>query len=59
MREYGRIFSIVRCFKCGEVIAVVRQIETGEGFEYEVENLQDRFIDKWGFARNLCKECVR
>lgn len=48
-----------RCCKCGKVIAEIYKIDTGTEYKYESENTPDRFIDKWGFERNLCKKCVK
>ena len=34
MKIYGRIVGRTKCLKCGRVIAVTRQIETPNGYEY-------------------------
>jgi hypothetical protein len=53
------IFARKKCIKCGKVIAIAYQINTGHEYAYETENTEDRFIGKWGNARDLCKKCVR
>lgn len=47
-----------KCVFCGEVIANIVQYDDGEKFTYEKENLDCRYIDKFGFERNLCKSCM-
>jgi DNA-directed RNA polymerase subunit N (RpoN/RPB10) len=48
-----------RCIKCGRVIATVEQVETDKGFTYIKHNEECRYIDKLGFDRNFCKECMK
>lgn len=53
------IVGKTKCNKCGKIISIVKKIDTIVGYKYEKENLSCRFIDKWGFERNFCKDCVR
>lgn len=48
-----------RCNTCGEIIAITYQIDTGSMYRYKSENTPERYIDKWGYARNFCKKCMR
>lgn len=58
--EFTGITANTKCIKCGKEIAVTRQFVTDEGFfDYKTENADCRFIDKWGYARNFCKACMR
>lgn len=60
MKEYTGLTSHTRCIKCGRKIEITRQFCTDEGeYGYETENLDCRFIDKWGFERNFCKACIK
>lgn len=54
-----KIVGYTQCVKCGKVIAVTNQIETDNGFEYVTENAECRYIDKWGYVRNFCKDCMK
>ncbi len=54
-----KIMGRTRCIKCGKTIAVTRQFETNVGFDYKTENAECRYIDKWGYARNFCKTCMK
>lgn len=51
--------SYTKCIKCGKTIAVTRQFITDEGFTYKTENEECRYIDKWGYARNFCRTCMK
>lgn len=53
-----KIIAYTKCNKCGKIIAVTEQIETEEGFDYITKNEDCRYIDKWGYERNFCKECM-
>lgn len=53
------ISGYTRCIKCGKVIATTRQFITEHGFEYATKDEDCRYIDKWGFSRNFCKECMK
>lgn len=57
--EHTGLTSQRKCNKCGRVIAVTRQYATDKGYEYGTENTECRYIDRWGFARNFCKDCMR
>lgn len=57
--EYTGVEGYTKCIKCGKTIATTRQFITDAGFEYETENAECRYIDKWGFARNYCKTCMK
>ena len=57
--EFTGITASTKCIRCGKEIAITRQLITDEGFEYKTENADCRFIDKWGYARNFCKACMR
>lgn len=63
MKEYTGIASHTKCNICGKEIAVTRQFFADKGercwYGYECEDLDCRFIDKWGFARNFCKTCMK
>lgn len=60
MKEYTGLTSTTRCIKCGKTIAIVKQFYTDKGwYGYEYENLDCRFIDKWGIERNFCKACIK
>lgn len=48
-----------KCIKCGKTIAITKQIEGEDGFKYITENKDCRFIDKWGYERNFCKDCMK
>ena len=54
-----KIVGRTKCRRCGRVIAVTRQIETPNGYEYVKENLPHRYTDQWGYERNFCKGCMR
>lgn len=58
-REYTGLKSYTKCNKCGRAISVTRQFITDKGYEYETEDAKCRYIDRWGFARNFCKTCMR
>ena len=58
-KEFTRIMSYTKCIKCGRTIAVTKQFETETEYAYETENDECRYIDKWGYARNFCKSCMR
>lgn len=58
-REFTGVKSYTKCNKCGRAIAITRQFATDNGFEYETENGSCRYIDKWGYARNFCKSCMK
>ena len=58
-REFTGVKSYTKCIKCGRSIAITRQFCTDAGFEYETENAKCRYVDKWGFARNFCKTCMK
>lgn len=53
------LFNHTKCCKCGKVIANIYKIDTGKEYIYEKENTSDRFIDKWGFERTICKNCMK
>lgn len=53
------ISSVTKCIKCGRAIAETRQFISDKGYEYKTENLECRFIDKWGYERNFCKTCIQ
>lgn len=57
--ETTGIKSYTKCNKCGKTIAVTKQFISDTGFTYETENTENRYIDKWGFARNFCKACMK
>jgi hypothetical protein len=48
-----------KCRKCGKVISVTNKIDTGKEYKYEKVNNDSRFIDKFGFERNFCKNCMK
>lgn len=49
-----------KCRKCRQTISMVNKYETEDGhYDYQVENLDNRFIDKWGYHRNFCKSCMK
>ena len=51
------LVKTVKCRRCGKTIAdVVKTEPYGKARE---ENNADRFIDKWGVARNYCIDCMR
>lgn len=54
-----KIVARARCIKCGAVIGVVEQIDTGKEYRYNKVNLAIRYIDRWGYERNFCKKCMR
>lgn len=58
-KEFTRVKSHTKCIKCGRAIAITRQFITDNGFVYETDNAKCRYIDKWGFARNYCKACMK
>ena len=58
-KNFTGVESYTKCIKCGRVIATTRQFETGKGFEYETQNGRCRYIDRWGYARNFCKTCMK
>ena len=58
MKDYTGLTAYAKCVKCGREIAVTRQFHTNEGFGYETEDHECRYIDKWGYRRNYCKECM-
>ena len=58
-KEFTGVKSYTKCIKCGRSIAITRQFCTDTGFVYETENAKCRYIDKWGFARNFCKTCMK
>lgn len=58
-KEVTGIKAYTKCNKCGRAIAITRQFITDAGFEYETENAVCRYIDKWGYARNFCKTCMK
>lgn len=57
--ERTGLTSCTRCIGCGKEIAITRQFISDVGFAYKTENLKRRYIDKWGFPRNYCKECMK
>ena len=57
--KYTGTSSSTKCVICGKEIATTRQFITDAGFEYKTENKDCRYIDKWGFARNFCKDCIK
>lgn len=57
--ESTGISSSTKCIGCGKEIAITRQFITGAGFKYKTENAECRYIDKWGYARNFCKTCMK
>ena len=54
-----KIIARTRCLKCGAVIEVVKQYDTGKEYQYKKFNLENRYIDKWGYDRNFCKKCMK
>ena len=54
-----KIMARTRCLKCGAVIEVVKQYDTGKEYQYKKFSLENRYIDKWGYGRNFCKKCMR
>lgn len=59
MKEYTGLTASTRCCRCGKEIAITRQFTIDDEYKYETENLDCRFIDKWGCERNYCKECIK
>lgn len=57
--ESTGISSSTKCIGCGKEIAITRQFITDTGFKYKTENAECRYIDKWGYARNFCKTCMK
>ena len=53
------IEAYTKCIKCGKTIAVTRQFISDAGFSYKTENTEYRYIDKWGYARNFCRTCMK
>lgn len=52
--------SSTKCRKCGATVSMVNKYLTDDGhFDYEIENLDNRFVDKWGHHRNFCKGCIK
>ena len=58
-KDFTGVEAYTKCLKCGKTIAVTRQFDIGIEYIYETENLNCRYIDKWGFERNYCKSCMR
>lgn len=62
-KEFTGVKGYTKCNKCGGTIAITRQFFVDKGerswYGYESENLDCRYIDKWGFARNFCKTCMK
>ena len=54
-----KIIARTKCLKCGVVIEVVDQIDTGKEYQYKKRSLENRYIDKWGYSRNFCKRCIK
>lgn len=54
-----KIVAHTKCIRCGRVISVTEQFETETGSAYKKKNEDCRYIDKWGFERNICKGCMR
>lgn len=51
------IVGNMKCHRCGKVIAnIVKTEPYGRAHE---ENTAERFIDKWGGARNYCIDCMK
>ena len=42
--------------RCGICNKTAIQIRNDAG---KVENTSDIYIDKWGYTRNFCKECMK
>lgn len=57
--EFTGVTSSTKCIRCGKEIAVTRQFITDAGFEYTTENAECRYIDRWGYERNFCKDCMK
>ena len=57
--EATGIEAYTKCIKCGKTIAVTRQFISDAGFSYKTENTECRYIDKWGYARNFCRTCMK
>lgn len=53
------IKGYTKCIKCGKVIAITEQVETNRGYKYINHDKECRYVDKWGFVRNFCKECMK
>lgn len=54
----NKVWSHKRCNVCKTVIAITYQIDTGSIYDYKIENTPERYIDRWGYARNFCKMCM-
>lgn len=55
MKKKYEVITTQKCAKCKCVIAeYVRK-----GKSYKTVNLPNRFIDKWGYERNFCKDCMK
>ena len=49
-----------KCNKCKKVIAYIYRIDdTENSYKFISENTSDRYIDKWGYERNYCKNCIK
>jgi len=52
-------FPSKRCRKCGTPISEILRYDNGREYTYEGRNLESRYIDRWGFARDYCKDCMK
>lgn len=57
--ERREVFSHERCSKCGKIIATIYKVDNNEEYQYIEESTSDAFIDKWGYRRKFCKECMK